>query len=231
MDRRRFLGTIAAGATVVSTAGCLGYTLKSTDEIDQLERTNDQLQQRLENKSQRVEELDSEITELEEQVQSLEESTEEKQSEIDTLEEDLDAAKSKQVLYLYGYGVTHYNNGVDYFNRATNRDNDQYDAIRADLNVAGGHFDSAAANFGGAVERAGEIGADQVEEWSSDAETKASAFFSAVSDYQVAMAHYSEGQDSQAEDKISDGDEHYSTVQEYEIKDRSDLEDELGASI
>lgn len=220
MNRRAFIKTAIAGGAVTSLSGCLGYTVTKEDKLNQLEQD-----------SERIPELEGEISDLETQVQNLEENNSKQRSEIEGLEEDLNGAKDKQILYLYGFGITHYNSGIDYYDRARQYDSGEYDAIRADLNTAFGYFDSAATNFDAAAERAGELGADQVEEWCQDANSKSTALASAVSDYQVAMYYYNRGEDTEGDDRIERGNSHYESSQEYELKDRSDLEDELGASI
>ncbi len=109
--------------------------------------------------------------------------------------------------------------------------NENYTAARADLNVSGGYMDAAATNFDAAGEQAVEIDASTVRDWCENANQRASGMVSAISDYQLAMAYYTEGRDSEGNDYLDRGDAHYDSAGNYDIEDLSTLENELGTSI
>jgi len=222
----------ASGVGLVSLSGCMGYTVKRTQEIDDLET-------KLQNRTEQVEDLETEIQnqsekidELNQRIESLEQENSDQTDQINSLESELESEKEKQILYLYGYGMTDYNDGIDYYNRAIDYiDDENYEAARADLNVSSAYFDSAATSFGASGDQATEIGANTVQSWCETANQKASQMASATSDYQVGMAYYAEGRYNDGDDYLDRGDAHYDSAEGYEMRDRSTLEDELGTSI
>jgi len=227
MRKRQFLKA-ASGLAIGSLAGCMGYTVKRTDEVNRLQKRSEKAND-LETK---VQDQSEKIDELNQQIESLDNENSEQSDQIDSLESDLEDAKGKQVLYLYGYGITHNNDAIDYYDRAINSsENGNYTAARADLNVSGGYMDAAATNFTAASNRATEIGASTVRDWCESANQRTSGMVSAIADYQLAMAYYSENRMDDGDDYINRGDAHWESANEYEIKDRSTLEEELGTSI
>lgn len=231
MRKRQFLKA-ASGLAIGSLAGCMGYTVKRTEEVNRLEKRLETKSGEVENLEEKVQNQSKRIDELNQEIESLEEENSEKSDEIDSLESELESEKEKQVLYLYGYGITHYNDGLEYYNSAIDySENERYNAARADLNVAAGYMEAAVTNFDAASSRASEIDANTVQDWCQDANQRADGMASAVADYQIAMEYYDRGRDSEGDEYINQGDTHYQTAQNYEIRDRSTLEDELGTSI
>ncbi|MGB9987302.1 hypothetical protein [Salarchaeum japonicum] len=225
MQKRQFLTAVGGTLAASSLAGCLGYTVKSTSEIEDMEN-------QLEKKSGEIAELENQIENQSTQISSLESEVSTQSDEIEGLRSDLDGSKDRQVLYLYSYGLTSYNNGVDKYNSGLSyAQEESYSSARAEFNVAAGYFDSAATNFEAAKSRAEELNETSVSNWCDDTYQNAYALTSAVGDYQVAMAAYARNRDSTAQDYLDQGDSHYQTAQSYEVRDRSTLENELGISL
>lgn len=225
VKRRSLLGVAAVVGATATASGCLGYTVTGTAGLEHKE-------ERLRNQSSKIDELEREVEELNATLQSANETNARLESRLDDQRERLDAARDEQILYLYGYGVTLYNRGIDFYNSGIDRlKNDDLRAARADMNAAAGYFDSAALDFGGAADRASAVEAPTVEEYASEAESKSDAIREACADYQTAIRHAANGEDSEAEKYADQGDAHYQTSSTYTIRDRSELEAELGTSI
>lgn len=225
MQRRTLLKSAVGAGLATTLSGCLGYTVESTDTVNSR-------QEKISNQSSKIEELDKQVDNLKAQLEESNEENAELETELDQKSQDLEDAKEKQILYLYGYGITTYNKGIDYYNSAYNRvSNRDYDGARADFNVAGGFFESADVYFGGAAERATELGKPTVQTYASDAKTKCSHLISALSNYQQSMYYYEQGQNSKAREYLDKGDTQYQTAQNYELRDRSTLEEKMGVSL
>jgi len=224
MDRRKFLITTGSG-TLAATAGCLGYNIETPEEREE--------------QKNRVDQLETEIKELEEELNSaqnrnseLEQERNSAQDRNSELESDITEAKYKQILWLYSYGITHYNNGIDKYNSGYDLFvNENYVGARAEFNVAAGYFDSASVNFNAATNRADDMSESTVERYCSDAVSKSDYMSQAVGDYQTGAEYYRRGDSSTGSNYINDGDGHYSQAQNTELRDLGELESELDVTI
>lgn len=224
MNRRRFLGAIGT-ATVTATSGCMGYTVKKESEI---KKKNEEISKQQE----KINSLDSDVSKLEEKVSQLNETNSELEGSLEQKKDELKETKAKHILYLYGNGVSEYNNGSEKYDSATTYyDANNYVAARAELNVAAGYFDSAKATFGVASSRAAEFDYSQISDWATDAQDKCLYLAEASSHYQELMYHILNDNQQRADNAREKGDADYSSSENYEVRDRSTLEEQLNTSI
>lgn len=217
MQRRKLLSAMSSGL-VVASAGCMGYEVQSSEDVDK--------------RKEKISSQETEIGELEDELDSAQSRQTELENQISEVESELEGSNSEQILFLYSWGLTHSNNGWDAYREGYNfGQNDNYSEARAEFNLASGYFHSAENNFRAAEERAIEMGKTAVETYTSDAKTSAKLMKQAMGNYQIAAAYMIEGDRSTARDYSSTGDSKYSQAQNHETRDLDRLENELDVTI
>jgi|GEM_PF-3102869 len=224
MNRRDLLSS-AAVVSIGAASGCLGYTVKETEEVSSL-------QNKVDSQNQTIGELKSQNNLQNLTIQKLRENNTALSEKLSEANADTYTARAKRILYLYGYAITIYNEGTDFYNAAySNIQNSNYSAARANFNAAGGYFDSAAVDFHGARVAADELDEDSVVSDCSDANSRADGLYNAMGAYQKMAYYYEDGERSRAQSYGTKGDSYYNTATSYPIADRSSLEEELGVTI
>lgn len=238
MNRRQFLG-IAGGVGGLTMSGCLGYEIRSSSELDEMEtqlteqedRINE-LESELEQRNQRVQELEDEVERLENEISTLNDQQASAEDRIAELEEQRESAIDKIILNLYSRGVSSYNTGFDRYNSGTSYwNNDDYRAARAEFNVAGGQLREAELAFSLARERASQYERTGVTSYCRSAVDHAGYFATGCADYQQACFYAVQGDIQQANRTQSDAEASLSQADGVTLSDLGVLEEELGTQI
>lgn len=241
MQRRQFFAAVAAASGGLLT-GCLGYTIKSEEEIqsknDRIEelRTTireqeselSSLNETIQQKEDRINQLEETINEKESQISDLEGTVTDQQSEIEQLESEVETLKREKISELYAIGHAHFESGNQAFDSARSSDsNGDYLIAEGNYAIAHGHYLSAEQAFRRAATLAGDVGLTNVQGSIETATNALDDYGLAALNYANEMLFRSQGNSSTADDFESDADSAYGSAQNTPVPTPDEIDSAL----
>lgn len=249
MRRRAFLQT-SLTASALSLAGCLGYTIEETSNIERrktdiqsLRSTVSSLQSTVTAKEEKIQTAQTQITTLETEVRSksteiagleselerIKNSNEELQNELSNAKSTITANIKKRIETLYERGVGFRDIALQEWNSASSEyDNQNYIQAARDWAYSYGHYDGATELFFLAATIADDNGFNSVTGIIADANNYCLEIRDAADDYSIASHHYAIGNTQQGDDYISRGNNDVDDAQNYSVAPLTDVQNELG---
>lgn len=204
MHRRTFVKTVGATMATASVAGCLGYDLVSTSDVEARQATIDQ-------QSTDIEQLQTTVEERESQIATLESEVEAAESDVADLETELESSRTARdgaIITMYSLGDDDYWTGADRFaDGESRRGSESWSRAAVAYSDAAHRFQSAAVAYDQArrhAENAGYTDAAEIAAAASEAAIPAAEACSLLGDATLAMAR---GQTSEAEQHFQDAQE------------------------
>lgn len=250
MRRRTILTAAVSG--VAGLSGCLGYTVQSTDEIEQqdqrvenLESTVSEQQAAIDNQSTEISSLKTEnaarqerIATLEKQKESLSDRISDLQSqanslegENDELQQEIQQLQQEKILVLYQRGEEMQAFAAsDWEEGRTAWANDNWGTASMYLFRAEGQYVNTYNEWMDAETLMSEMDATNAASIISDGMSYVEHMKFAANNYANAAYYYSYGEDGQAVSLKQDGDAQYNDAQQYELPAESDIKDALDST-
>lgn len=206
MDRRQFLVGTGVGA-VMATAGCLGYEITSTEEINE--------------KEDRIEELEKQKADLEAQLDEIEAKNEDLNSQIESLEaekEDREAARVQliedRLTSLYEQAETFNELADDETSEGSDSwDNEEWHWAARWYGAAFRTYDTIEYLTSEVVSLAEEEGYTDAADIASTSQSFADSIRWACDYWAIAAGHYAEGNDAEGDDALSTGNDYWDEAQ------------------
>lgn len=259
MERRTFLATTTTVAAA-SVAGCFGYTVQSTDDVEgrkdtietleanleentsalsktrsQLNTTNKELKQtkvELEEAKETVSDQDTTISDLRSEKSRLQSDVNELEAEVQSVEAATTEMQAKTVLTTYSYAIALANDGHNLYRSGTNNaDAADYLPASYDFYEAEAYYNSAANIYDLTVDRANEFNFGTVSGWADESRDKIKSYKEAAADFGLAYLNYAVDSNSTGNEYIESGNAHLENAQEYQSRSLTVLETELGYEI
>lgn len=234
MDRRQFLVGTGVGA-VMASAGCLGYEITSTEEINDLENRIEELETQKadleaqldeieatnEELNSQIESLEAEKEDLNDQIATLEASEEDLEEQIATLEsekEDIEAARVQliedRLTTLYEQADTYNGIAEDETSTASDTwDNEEWHWAARWYGMAFRTYDAIEYLTRQVVSLAEAEGYTDAADIASTSQSYADSIRWACDQWAIAAGNYAEGDDADGDQHLSNGDDYWDEAQ------------------
>ena len=150
MDRRTFLETGGGAALAAGLAGCMGYDVVSSSDIEEKNQRLTEQRRRLENQSTRLESLNSSLGERQEQLQRQNQTVDSLRSRLESAEAATVTERKEAVVGLYDAGHTMSEAGTELGQQANSgleNNSGTITEIAAVYAMAGAYFQSGSHAF------------------------------------------------------------------------------------
>lgn len=212
-----------AAALSAASAGCLGYSVIDTSELERRDSRIEGLRSDVNASRRRASELNDTLERSEARVEELE-------ARAERAESDADLSRRRLVLWLYANGmaehnvaITAYNGGIDSFSSS------DYDTGEDRMMRAYAYYRAASNTYGVSLDRSEDAGWAGAADICRDSENRASLMADACWYYALSASDLEDGGDGLPE--MDYGDSMYDKASRYEARNLSALENELGVNI
>lgn len=227
----------AAGVTATAgLAGCLGYTIEPTDDIEDRKKRIDDLETQLEQEeddneqlNSEIEDLESDIEQKESRIEDLESSVENKDEEIASLESDLASERKKLVSELYKLGDSHRKRASSNWQDASGLyGQGDYSGASNEWGVSTGQYIDAAGAFSEAESAASDQGLTDVAEKIASSKGYVQTMAEAANHFALASYYYSHGNNDGGNDQLNQGNSALDETNQYTLYEPQEIDNSLG---
>lgn len=256
MHRRHFLKAAIASVPVIS--GCMGYTVESQEEvasrqtqIDNLQQTVERQQSKIETKNEQLTKIKQTATEQSSEISDLEREMENIREQLRRTEDDLESArqrndelsnsltavkttvednKKRRIVDLYVKGTNSREYGSNSYSQADTAYNDDQNFVKASREwaEAWGNYNASVGYFYEALQLAKDSDSESAQEKVLNANLKVSELRDASGYFSLASYEYSQGNESEGDSYLEQGNTHLENANGYEIVDVAQIKIDLG---
>lgn len=228
MHRRGVLRAAGVAATV-GVAGCLGYTVESTDDVEQRKQRIRDLESQLETKESELQSLNETIAEKESKIEDLEASVENKDEEIASLESELETKRKEQISTLYALGDRHRQRAAKNWQDASGMyEQGDYPGASNEWGLASGQYIDAAETFEKAASVADEQGLSDVADKITSSKEYVRTSATVANHFALASYYYAHENKSRGDQHIDEGNATLDELQQYTLHEPSEIDSDLG---